>query len=485
LLFLEGRAVQELGAFMLLRPWLSAAPRGDGHPVLVLPGLLASDLSTQPLRSFLKAQGYAAHGWKQGRNLGLRPGIEASMLDRIDELYERHGHRKISLVGWSLGGIYARQLAKAFPALTRSVITLGSPFAGSARATRAWRLYEWVSGQRVETCDSHMGGRLAAPPPVPTTAVYSRTDGICAWQCCVERQGPLAESVEVRGSHLGLPHNPLVFHVLADRLAQPLGQPVVVENRTGGGGRIAAQQLKATPAQQNVLLLANPALMLVAPLVFKDAGYDPDKDFQPVSQASRYEFAVAVGAGVPVRELNHLLAWLRANPEQANFGVPATGSLPHFFGLMVGDAAKVRAEVVGYRGSAPLLNDLLGGQVPVAFDTFDTLLPQHEAGKIRILAVSGAKRSALDGKIPTFKESGLDLAATGWNTFFAPMGMPKAQAERLAALIHEVMKDPDTQRKFEAAKMEPVVATMAQTEAMLKAYRAQWAPVVQRSGFKP
>ena len=156
--------------------------------------------------------------------------------------------------------------------------------------------------------------------------------------------------------------------------------------------------------------------------------------------------------------------------DKANFGVPATGSLPHFFGLMVGDAAKVRAEVVGYRGSAPLLNDLLGGQVPVAFDTFDTLLPQHEAGKIRILAVSGAKRSALDGKIPTF---------------FAPMGMPKAQAERLAALIHEVMKDPDTQRKFEAAKMEPVVATMAQTEAMLKAYRAQWAPVVQRSGFKP
>ena len=100
------------------------------------------------------------------------------------------------------------------------------------------------------------------------------------------------------------------------------------------------------------------------------------------------------------------MAWLRANPDKANFGVPATGSLPHFFGLMVGDAAKVRAEVVGYRGSAPLLNDLLGGQVPVAFDTFDTLLPQHEAGKIRILAVSGAKRSALDGKIPTFKESG-------------------------------------------------------------------------------
>lgn len=273
--------------------------------------------------------------------------------------------------------------------------------------------------------------------------------------------------------------------LVADKLGPKLGQTVVVENRTGAGGRLAAQQLKNAPASQNVLMLANPAIMVVAPLVFKDNGYDADKDFQPVSQVSDYEFGLAVAQAVPVKQLSHLLAWLRANPAQANFGVPATGSLPHFFGLMVGDTAKVRAEVVGYRGSAPLLNDLLGGQVPVAFDTFDTLLPQHDAGKIRILAVSGAKRSALDARIPTFREAGLDLTATGWNTFFAPMSMPKAQAERLAGLIHEVMKDPDTQRKFEASKMEPVVATMAQTEAMLKAYRAQWAPVVQRSGFKP
>lgn len=276
-----------------------------------------------------------------------------------------------------------------------------------------------------------------------------------------------------------------VARIVADKLAIKLGTPVIVENKTGAGGRLSAQAVKAAPAHQPMLLLANPAVMLVAPLVFPDAGYDPERDFRPVSHVNSYEFGVAVASAVPVKELSHLMAWLRANPEKANFGVPATGSLPHFFGLMVGDTAKVRAEVVGYRGSAPLLNDLLGGQVPVAFDTFDTLLPQHDAGKIRILAVSGAKRSALDARIPTFREAGLDLTATGWNTFFAPMSMPKAQAERLAGLIHEVMKDPDTQRKFDASKMEPVVATLAQTEAMLKAYRAQWAPVVQRSGFKP
>jgi tripartite-type tricarboxylate transporter receptor subunit TctC len=276
-----------------------------------------------------------------------------------------------------------------------------------------------------------------------------------------------------------------VARLVADKLGPKLGVTVVVENRTGGGGRIAAQQLKATPAQQNVLLLANPALMLVAPLVFKDAGYDPEKDFQPVSQASRYEFGVAVGAGVPVRELSHLLAWLRANPEQANFGVPATGSLPHFFGLMVGDKAGVKAQVVGYRGSAPLLADLIGGQVPVAFDTFDSLLPQHEAGKIRILAVSSAQRSPYAPGIPTFRQAGLNLDADGWNTFFAPASMPAARVAQFGQAIREVMQDPETVRRFNDARLGPVASTPEQTRLMLAAYRAQWAPVVQKSGYQP
>jgi tripartite-type tricarboxylate transporter receptor subunit TctC len=261
--------------------------------------------------------------------------------------------------------------------------------------------------------------------------------------------------------------------------------PVVVDNKTGAGGRLAAQFVKAAPAGQNVLLVANPATMVVAPLVFKDNGYDPDRDFVPVSHVNDYEFAVAVGQAVPVKELTHLIAWLRANPTQANFGVPATGSLPHFFALMVGEKAKVTAQVVGYRGSAPLISDVIGGQVPVAVDTFDTELPHHEAGKLRILAVSGAQRSPLAPSIPTFKEAGLDLVATGWNTFFAPASMPKAKVEMLAKAIHDVMQDPDTQKRFLDQKMTPVVATQAQTEAMLKKYREQWAPVVKKSGYQP
>src|SRR5262249_43004428 len=146
---LEVRVVPEFCAFWLTRPWLSSvALRGDGHPVLVLPGLRADDNSTCALRSFLNAHGYTAHGWKQGRNFGLRPNLERGMLARIDELFERYGGRRLSLVGWSLGGLYARRLAKIAADKVRCLISLGSPFAGSPKSTNAWRTYELVSGSQ-------------------------------------------------------------------------------------------------------------------------------------------------------------------------------------------------------------------------------------------------------------------------------------------------------------------------------------------------
>src|SRR5882672_7510961 len=181
LMFLEGRAISALGAFLGALPLLSLAPKGDGHPVLVLPGLVASDTSTRPLRSFLKSRGYAASGWRQGRNLGPRDGVQRAMVDLVHELSDAGG-RKISLVGWSLGGLYARQLAKMMPDRVRSVITLGSPFAGHPKATNAWRVYEMASGRRADEQDARFGGALSATPPVPTTAIFSRTDGVCAWQ---------------------------------------------------------------------------------------------------------------------------------------------------------------------------------------------------------------------------------------------------------------------------------------------------------------
>jgi hypothetical protein len=220
LLFLEGRALWELGAFVGSLPLLHAAPRGDGHPVLVLPGLIASDVSTRPLRGFLKGRGYAAHGWGLGRNLGPREGVEDGMRERLLELHQRYG-RKISLIGWSLGGVFARELAKQEPQAVRQVITLGSPFAGDPRATNAWRVFEWASGQKVPERGSSRIEGLREPPPVPTTAIYSRDDGICAWQACREVAGPQVQNIEIIGSHCGLGHNPAAVYAIADRLAQP------------------------------------------------------------------------------------------------------------------------------------------------------------------------------------------------------------------------------------------------------------------------
>ena len=222
-MLLEGRAIPEFGAFLGALPLLSLAPRGDGHPVLVLPGLVTSDVSTGPLRSFLQRQGYAVRGWGLGRNFGPRPGIVEGMLELLREMHENSG-QKVSVVGWSLGGVYARQLAKMEPDRVRSVITLGSPFGGAPKATNAWRVYEMVSGKRAADADDTFGGALAAPPPVPTTAIFSRTDGICAWQVCVEKPSSLAENIEVQGSHCGLGHNPSVVYAIADRLAQRQGE---------------------------------------------------------------------------------------------------------------------------------------------------------------------------------------------------------------------------------------------------------------------
>ena len=136
---------------------------------------------------------------------------------------DSHG-RKISLVGWSLGGLYARQLAKMMPDRVRSVITLGSPFAGNPKATNAWRVYEMASGRRADEEDARFGGSLAETPPVPTTAIFSRTDGICAWQGCMEKPSAQSENIEVESSHCGMGHHPAVVYAVADRLAQPEGQ---------------------------------------------------------------------------------------------------------------------------------------------------------------------------------------------------------------------------------------------------------------------
>ena len=223
--------------------------------------------------------------------------------------------------------------------------------------------------------------------------------------------------------------------------------------------------------------------MVVAPLVYAQPGYDAKRDFTPVSLVSRYKFALAVPASSPIKDVPALREWLRANPKQFTVGVPATGSLPHFFALMLGREIKQEPEVIGYRGSAPLISELIGGILPQGIDTLDTLLPQHRAGKIRILATSGDTRDADLQDVPTFKESGVDLAADGWNAFFAPAAMPKAKVDRLGADIAAILREPTMEEAVRAVFLEPVSQDAAGTAGALSAYRKQWEPVVRDSGF--
>jgi len=221
LLLAEGaRAALELSASAALWPLLQLAPRGDGHPVLVLPGLMAGDWSTQILRDYLQGRGYQAVGWGQGTNLGPRQGVEEGMVAQLEAMNERGGG-PVSVVGWSLGGVYARLLAARRPDLVRSVVTLGSPFSGDPRATNAWRIYELASGQSAKG-DPRLEV-VASTPPVPTTSIFSRSDGVVAWHTSLQEAGPMSESIEVHASHLGLGAHPAVLYALADRLAQPQG----------------------------------------------------------------------------------------------------------------------------------------------------------------------------------------------------------------------------------------------------------------------
>ncbi|HEX8957202.1 MAG TPA: alpha/beta hydrolase [Burkholderiaceae bacterium] len=221
LMALEGRAPLELGASLLSVPLLRQAPYGDGHPVLVFPGLVTGDLTTVVLRNFLESQGYAAHAWEQGINFGPRPGVMERCLERLQEVRAEHGSA-VSLIGWSLGGVYARELAKMAPDDVRCVITLGTPFTGHPKATNAWRVYEFTSGHKL--VDDARLAALKETPPVPTTSIYSRTDGIVAWRCSVEEDTASSENIEVHASHFGIGMNPTTLYAIADRLAQPEGK---------------------------------------------------------------------------------------------------------------------------------------------------------------------------------------------------------------------------------------------------------------------
>lgn len=215
------RALYELSSLPFAAPLLRCAPHGDGHPVMVLPGFVTSDRSTAILRRYLDRLGYDAYGWALGRNLGPRAiGWEGERL--IERLHDIFDDQKVSLVGWSLGGVMARELARRHPEMIRQIITLGSPFTGDPRASNVSEAYESLTGDRIDSL--YLRERLAEsrkPPPVPSTAIFTKGDGVVSWRNCIEPPSDHTDNIEVRGSHCGLGVNPAVLYAVADRLALP------------------------------------------------------------------------------------------------------------------------------------------------------------------------------------------------------------------------------------------------------------------------
>ena len=220
LLLLEVRLWPELAGHVLGASRLaSQLPPGDGHAVMVVPGFGAGDLATAPLRRLLNRLGYTAYGWEQGRNLGMRPALKQALGLRLHKLAERHG--PVSLIGWSLGGVYVREMARHAPHQVRRIITLGSPINERPDANNLMPIFQFINRGKPVKVDLEGFRKRIAPPPVPCTAIYTRSDGIVAWRCCREPEAPNTENIEVRGSHMGLVYNAQAIRAIAERLARP------------------------------------------------------------------------------------------------------------------------------------------------------------------------------------------------------------------------------------------------------------------------
>ena len=276
----------------------------------------------------------------------------------------------------------------------------------------------------------------------------------------------------------------LIARLVADKAKDRLGVPVIVENKPGAGGQIAAEQLKGAAPDGRTLMASPVAVSVIAPLTHRKLRYDPVKDFAPVSLAVSFQLSFNVGAGTPANTLAEYLAWVKANPGQATFGSPAAGSLPHFFGLLVGRAAGVEMLHVAYKGGAPLLNDLIGGQIPAAVDVLSEAVRHHEAGKLRILASSGTRRATATPNVPTFTELGHpQIQGEGWFAFHAPAGTPKATIDRLSSAAAGAIKSPDVSDRLIKMGLEPVGSSAEELARRMQEDTARWGPVVKSSGF--
>jgi tripartite-type tricarboxylate transporter receptor subunit TctC len=278
----------------------------------------------------------------------------------------------------------------------------------------------------------------------------------------------------------------LIARLLADKMKEAApGTQFIVENRAGAGGKLAVDALRASAPDGSAVLLAPLVTPVLSQLTFKNPGYDPAKDMTPIGLVGHFQFAVAVPASHPAKNMTEFVEWLKANKEKANYGSPAAGSLPHFFGVMLGRAIGVDMVHVAYKGGAPMLNDLMGGQIAAGFDTHIELIELHRAGKIRILASFADKRSAQLPEVPTMSELGFkDAVGSGWYSLWAPAKTPSATIAALDKALNAVLASPDVREKLTRTGTDPAPTSPEALEKFRLAEIEKWRPIIAASGFK-
>jgi tripartite-type tricarboxylate transporter receptor subunit TctC len=274
-----------------------------------------------------------------------------------------------------------------------------------------------------------------------------------------------------------------IARVLAEKLGPELKRTVIVDNRPGAGGRVLAAALKTMPADGSVVMLAPDALLTTNPFVFRKLTYEP-ADLVPVSLVAEFPFAFATGAETGAKTFPDFVKWAREHRTSANFGSPAAGSPLHFVGLMVGKDIGVDLLHVPFQGGAPLLTALAGGQVSAGVNTLTDMLEMHKSGRIRILAIPGAKRSPLLPEVPTFGELGYQqVIARGFFGIYAPAGTPPAAVAQWNAALRRIVAMPDVRERLAALAFDARASTPDELDKMARTDAAVWGPVIKSSGF--
>ena len=272
--------------------------------------------------------------------------------------------------------------------------------------------------------------------------------------------------------------------LLAQHVGPLLDRNVIVENRTGGDGLIGIKAVKGAKPDGTTILVTTGPTMFLLPMVETQPSFDRDRDFMPVSLLTRFEFCVAIGPAVDAKDFAGLVAWLKANPAKASFGVPSNGTIPHFAGSRLEQILGIPLTRVAYRGTTPIINDLLGGHLPFAVITAADAIPQHRGGGIKILGVSSEVRSPFLPDVPTLKESGVDLVASAWYGMWLPAGSPPEFAKQLSGAAVAALAKPEVKEKLLAIGLIPVGTTPEGLTQELAANTALWQPIVKATGYK-